>query len=235
MVRCDMSNADEENKKSQLEIDSVVSNKTADTPMIISAGLDRTIHSFLAEYDIDLKEFKSCLKYYHKNHVQVHELNKFILQSFIGMHIGGAKSLALLGASDVAKIITLLQMICISLGYRELGHMVSCNLGSTVKTDGSDKDQMLRVNYKNSQQYRNYRAKLEKSPINAKQATKRFDSVMGDMIEHATQHVFIFNTAPYIWERLNESPEFNGKSIQFSESLVPSMCAIIALTTSAVG
>lgn len=231
-VRCDMSGEmGDENKKSHLEIDSVVSTKTADIPILISAGLDRTIHSFLAEHDIPMQEFNNCLGYYRKHPVLVHGLNKFFLQTFIGTYIGGAKSLALLGSADVAKIITLLQMICISLGYRELGHMLSCHQGNLVKSDSSDQDQMMRVTYKNSVQYRNYRAKLETSPINAKQATKRFDSIMLEIVEAASQQVFIYNTAPFIWESIEESPAYNGKAIQFSDNLVPSICAVISLAT----
>lgn len=231
MVRCDMSSAgDEENRRSHLEIDSVTSSKTADVALIISNGLDRSIFSFLAEYDIEIDEYERCLRWYQKHPVYVNEMNKFVLQSFIGPYIGGAKSLLMLGASDIAKISTILQMMCVSLGYRELGHMITCHVGDTIKTEATKNDQLMRINYKNSKHYRNFRAKLEYNII-PKQATKHFDNVMSEIIEAATTQVYIYNTAPYIWDLIEESSEHNGRRIDFTPNLIPAICDVIMTTS----
>lgn len=231
MIRGDSSKInDDDSKKSKLEFDSVISSKTADVPILIISGLDRVIQSLLLEYSIDEGEFETCVNYYRSNPVQVHDLNRLTLHMFMGPYLGGAKSLGCLHAEHMARVVAITQMVCFTLGYRELGHTMSAAIGLTVKPTQSEKDTFLKLNYKGSPDYRNYRGILERSSVCARQAVKRFDTLMSDMVEQMTTVNYIYNTATYLWEILG-SEDMNGRTIQFTPNLIQSCCAFIDLTT----
>jgi len=230
MARVDMSVGEDANKKSQLEIDSIVSNRPSDQPLIMTSSLDREIAITLGDFDIPMDEYKQCVDYYLSAHVYVTKINEQLLTAFASKYICGAASLKDMMILEVTKIATLLQLVALTCGYRELAHMVTAHSGTTARVSSSKIDQVLRMSYVNDPKFKAFRLSLEQTYINAKYRQKHWDRICDELAQNVTMKTYLYNTAPIMWEAMElNSEEYNGKPIGFTENLIPSYSKMMGM------
>lgn len=218
----------EESRKSQLEWDSLSSSTTADVPVLISSSVDNVVGRIMHEMELDEKQYESNLTYYIKHPIELHIVNKFLLNMYFGQHVGGAKSISALRANDVIRLMSLLQLILLSIGFKELAYILTANIGSLAKASHDSHDIRLKNAYRGSTSFKNYRSKLEGEtyPISA---PKVFEQVMSDIATAITRNMFIYNLAPTILETIETEEAVNGKGVVFTNEFIPDICHFIDL------
>ena len=229
MPRDDKSAGDEDSKRSKLEVDSLVSHHTGDTRPIVSAGLTAVIKEMINCYELDKSFYETVLAFNIKQAVSISPINRLVLYTFLGPKLGGARSISTMTAVDMARAITIVQVMSLRLGRYELAHAMVAKQGIHVRADFSDTDNLLRLNFKNSLEYRNVKERLETSQITPKQTSKKFVEVIQEIVESATAHVYIYDTCPAIYNLMHED-NFNGKQVQFTESLIMGTCELLELS-----
>ncbi len=230
MLRGDNRRAEDESNRAQLESDSVISSKTADTPLIISSVIDRIVSSRLVEFDLCPELYTHSVQWFVSHPVTIHALNRLAIQVYFAKDLEGAKSLEYLNAGDVACLIALMQQLCVTtLGYAELGHLLSTSVGTLARSTQTNDDAMLRVNYKTSTEYRQCKALFtEGAIVNNKHVARQFDKTMAAMVEKMTTMSFLFNAAPEMWEAQDHDP-LNGQSMRFSADIIKQYCAFVEI------
>lgn len=226
MIRQDVSSVPDDQRRSQLEIDSVVSDTTFDIPIIAEAFINRTITSFLREYEIPKELYDACYEYNLKSQVSYNILNKLVIEMLFSGPLSGTNSLKYLKAITMIKLITTAQLICMASGYYELGHGLTASLSVVSKTSMSDIDHLILINYQNKQQYRNYVEKLLTSSLGNDCLISFFNNRTRDIVNAITANTYVFNTPPILWEHYNVE-NLNCKAIQFSENYMQELCTLL--------
>jgi len=218
--------ANDESRKSQLEWDSVSSSTTSDVPVLISCSIDGIISRIIIEMELDEDLYEKSLEYYKRNPIELHTINKFLLSMYFGPHLGGAKSIKTLRASDVIALIVLLQIVLIELHFNELAYVITSGVGIVSKATQDSSDIRLRSAYRGSSAYKNYKSELENEWYPSS-AVKVFEQMMSDIASTITRNVFIYNLSPPIIKKLEIEEGVNGKGVVFSDDFIPDICHFI--------
>lgn len=214
----------EEGNQAQLEIDSLVSNNTFDVATIITTAIPKVIQALQLQHEITPDDYQRSLAYYRRNLFVPTKLNKFLTCSFYSKHLAGGKSVLLTNASNYMELVTMLQLIVVSNGYTELGHMLTAKRGMTAKTAFSESDFHLQMNYKASYEYKNCASKYEQSPLG--NSSEQWDTWMESLVTDIVSTVHTYNTSDFIWETMGVDSQ-NGKAIAHTDLLFPNLCGAL--------
>lgn len=215
---------DEGGNIAQMEIDSLVSMKTMDTPIIIAASIDAVIGRYLLHYDISWKEYRDCLDYFIKHPIYPSSINRFVACGFFGGDIGGGRGILNLDHIHFTKIVCLLQMIVFTHGYKQFGHILTAAPTTTVKVTQSQQDNLFLLNYGTSYSYHNCRAKFEGGAISSN--GREWDSQMRSIVDDLMKQYYVFNTPEFLWDLMAEE-DLNGRTIEVTAEITGQMCAFI--------
>ena len=214
----------DENKVAQHEIDSLASPKTADTVAIILSTIPRIIRGELNMHTIDIDDYLTWIEFYQAHIIIPTEFNKLLTSMHFGPKIGGAKSIAMLHAPAFSKLNVLLQMIAFSMGYIELGHMLTATPALEAKMVQSAEDEVIKMNYSTSFAYKTCQARYAESPFGA--GGKEWDTQIARLVDLLMRSHFIYNTCDEFYTKL-ELPNLNGQLVHNSENLMSEFCAMI--------
>jgi hypothetical protein len=227
MVRSDMSNTTDDQKRSQLEVDSIISEAPFDMPIIAEAFIDRVITKFIREYDIDRDVYNECYEHNLKTRVTYNVLNKLVLEMLFSAPLSGSSSLKFIRAKSMTKLITTAQLICITLGFYELSHSLTAQPAAIIKSSFSDTDQIIMVGYLNKPAYKAYLSKLMESSLGEclqQFFTTRVSEIMGSIVSDT--HLF---NIPQVLLHYYSQGDINNKSVQFSDSYITELCGFLNL------
>jgi hypothetical protein len=221
--------ADDDSKKSNLEIDSLVSRRTGDVPVIVAVGLNKIISDICHNYDIGMTEFNTVLNHNLATGVAVHNINRRVIFNILGPYLGGAKSISTLTFQDMAKAITLVQLMCFSMGYHELGHAITAKVGNIVISHRSADDTALITDSDKSEEFRIIRNRMEDSRDTPKATVKQFAIMVKELAENAVTYAYIYNTCEVLWQA-TRTENLNDRRIQFTPALMRGICAMLRST-----
>lgn len=215
---------DEGGNIAQMEIDSLVSLKTMDVPIIVAASIRGVIDKYMLRYDISWKEFQECLDYFAKNPIHPSSINRFVTCGFFGRDIGGGRGILTLDSTHYTQLVCLLQMIVFTYGYKQFGHILTAAPTTNVKVMQSEADSLFMLNYGTSFSYHNCKAKFEGGAISSN--GREWDTQMQSIVSDLTKQYYVYNTPDYIWDLMNED-DTNGKTIEVTSEITGQMCAFI--------
>jgi hypothetical protein len=228
MFREDISALPDDQKRSQLEIDSVISKTTADVPIITSVFINKTVNRFLKEYDIEHGMYDECLRHNYESGVTYNILNSLILEILFSGALSGTKSFKYLTIQDIAKLVTCSQLICASLNYYELASSMTALSSSMIKEQMTDMDQQILVGYQTKQQYRAYITKLLDSSLGPDMLVSFFTIRAKSIITSITTDTHIFNNSELLWQQ-QKHDNVNGTIIQFTDGYIQELCGLLNL------
>lgn len=210
--------ADESGNMAQMEIDSLVSAGTMDVTVIIEACIDRVIDTYRAQYEITLDEFHQCTKWFELHHIYPSPLNLMVACSVFGCEIGGGRGIEMIGAASYTKLIAMLQLIALKLGYFDLAKILTATKSATVKVESALT--LEEENFKRQapvlQAYRNCRECFAKSMILADddKTTKpilEWDKQMSTILDDLTLNIYSTNIPPFL---LDTEVNNNGNTVE---------------------
>ena len=214
---------DDEGNQANIEVDSMVSKKTCDVPIMITCVIPNIVQEYLQFYQIDVDDYKECYNYYCKHPLIPTITNKNINSMFFSKDIGGGCGIKNIGADGYLQLTTLMQMILISLdvNYRELAHMLTAVPSVTTSLETSLEESILILSSGSSYSYKNCKDRFERSAYGAR--GKEWEKHINTFVDDLRNCKYIYNTAPWIWDWLDED-NMNGKIIRPSIKITEALC-----------
>lgn len=213
---------DDDGNISSLEVESRVSTKTADYPILVKAAARELIARFPAENDLDEEMIAEAQAWYEVNHISLTPANEYLLGIAFGSYLCGAKSIDALDGLTLSKIMPILQAFLLQQGYYSLVPLVSLQQTGQVKTILNGPDTKLRSLWNSSFEYRNCDAKF-----NYCVDKLRWDTGLKTLVENITEESYRLNLAPCLWDKLN-LPNQNGEIYTTSEDIAKEICSLIS-------
>lgn len=214
--------ATDDGNVSTMEAESRQSSKTADFELIIELAIAKLEQSFVTEHELDPNLIKAMRDYYTYNHIPVTPMNHFLMSLLFGPALCGAKSIELLDTKNFNYLIPLMQLFFMQQGYYELVHLVSLLPSSQYKSQPAGSEMLLRSTWNSSFEYKNC---AEKFPYIVNDIS--WDTALKGIIDTVTSNSFKFNTAPVIWDMMNQS-NHNTELYIASSDLSKMICSFIA-------
>jgi len=142
-----MMSGDDGGKMAQIEIDSLVSDGTMDTQLIIEASIDSIIDDYRLRYEITKDEFDKCLNYFLDGHpVYQTPLNRYVATVVFGRDIGGGRGIDLIDSLAYTKLAVMLQLIALSMNMYPLMVALTATKTNNVRiTLGKNEDLFKRM------------------------------------------------------------------------------------------
>ena len=142
-----MLSGDDGGKMAQIEIDSLVSDGTMDTELIIEESINSIIDDYRLRYEITKEEFDACLNYFLDGHpVYQTPLNRYVATVVFGRDIGGGRGIDIIDALAYTKLTVMLQLIALNMGMFPLMVALTATKTNTVRmTLGKNEDLFKRM------------------------------------------------------------------------------------------
>lgn len=219
---------DEEDNTAQLDLDSSISLKPADTLAIIRAGVKPTIDIFLTnEIDPDPTTLKFNRAEYYKNRDYLtkvefnpNPLNSLLSCGYFGAMMGGGKSVQSLYIKEYTELVALLQMILFSQGHIELGHLLTAK--AVGEMDINEATISMKFKYRNSYAYMNCRNTYDMLAG----CGDRWDKAIDKIVEDLCSTKYVYNTPLEIWKSLGEDSR-NREPIVVPNTIIQDLCSFI--------
>ena len=212
----------DEGNVSSLENESKSSDKTADFGIIIKAAVKQLESRFIIEQDLDPEIIEAAQNYYQTHHVILSPTNSYLLATLFGSYLCGARSIEMLDAVSISKIIPIMQAWMIQQGYPELVHPVSLIYTRQPKKFRTGTDTQLRNSWNSSPEYINCEARF---PFQV--GDIRWDTRLAEIVDNLTSEMTEYNTAPVFWDMLHQD-SLNGTEYFVPENLAKVICMFIA-------
>jgi hypothetical protein len=212
----------DEGNASAFEMGSRQSSKTADTPLIVECGAESLIVEQLETEHISNEEFEMVLAYYERNPLRINPFGKYLLGLSFGHTLGGGTYIQLLNLPIITKLTTILQITYARAGISQLAHIMSANMGTPGTRVPKDTDIILNSGWQNLPEYIECRKTLVSGF-----GEYEWNSVFRSFVECCLTTPIYYNTAPAIWDLLNERPT-NGQEIK---EFLPLLAKVIKFST----
>lgn len=217
-------NDSDEGNDSIMETESIQSEKTADTNLLVGLAVDTLVERFCSQHGITADVLNDVTGYYlERHHLQLDITNSYILANVFGDELLGAKSIELLTTIDLAKLIGVLQIYLVQEGFTDLVHLVSAVPTGVHKNqlEITGEEKTLKSAFANNAAYRNCATRYI-----TQVGDLRWDTNLRLLIDTVTGTNYKVNTAPAIWELMNQAPD-NGIDYIPKASLSESICTLI--------
>lgn len=221
----DGSDGDDGNS-SILEQESSTSSKTADFRVMIEFAIEDLRKRFCVENDLDIDVINQSIVYYSTaKHLILDINNSYLLSIMFGKELCGARSVEMLSSKDLAILISMMQVYLISIGMKDLVHVLSLLNTGEPRSDKTGAEMDLMANWKNSIQANNCDARFPYSVNGITWCTS-----LKNLIDQLILKKYIYNTSPAIWEMLGE-PSRNGQTFTAPANLATMICSFILQKT----
>jgi hypothetical protein len=217
-------NDSDEGNDSIMETESIQSEKTADTNLLVGLAVDTLVEKFCKDHGITADVLNDVTGYYlERHHLQLDITNSYILANVFGDALLGAKSIELLTTIDLAKLIGVLQIYLVQEGFTDLVHLVSAvpTLAHKNQLEITGEEKTLKSAFANNAAYRNCANRYI-----TQVGDLRWDTNLRLLIDTVTSTVYKVNTAPAIWELMNQAPDNDIDYIP-KATLSESICTLI--------
>lgn len=217
----------EEQNRSQMEIDSILSKNTADIPIIARVFSDRVVQNFLSIHDLDQQMHCRIKKHLFENAIQVNRLSEFLLQSIFCEEYGGITNMSSLTIKEMSGLIAAMQQFVAVYGYDELAHVLTIKRTGRVKITQTSGDSGLLFGYSRSKEYRQYITQLtEDLPLNPKEIKSMFGEKMESIINDLVSEEYYYCTPPDI-QTILDQPIPDGAIASFTEDVASQFCRVL--------
>jgi len=231
---------DESGNMAQMEVDSLVSMGTMDCSIIIESSIESIIQKYRLIYQISRREFEQCLEHFRENPLYPTAFNKFVASVIFAREMGGGKGIEMVDARSFEKLIAMLQLIAFSMGYIELGNMLTASKSDKVRVSLSmAEDQFVRQapTLPNYRECRSRFAAGESGEVyqDLKKSLReiQWDKQLEEILTDLASTIYVLNTPDVILDQAEEGSSgplsdiyHNGDEIQVSTNITEQMCML---------
>lgn len=209
-----------------LEVESRRSVRTADQLGLVDLATECAIRSFLQEYEVPRKDYEEAVNYYLENPSPLTPIGVYLLCTYFGKALGGAGSIASMSVKSSTKLIAVMQIILIKLGYPELVHILTVRKALFNKIIPTQVDNMIRATWNNTYEYRNVSQRFPYSIVDL-----RWDTKLKEIVEYITVNNHYRNTAPIICAMMGETDAGNEQIYMYNDTIVIQLCSFLSTIT----
>lgn len=221
------SDSGDDGNESIMETESIVSDKTADTQILVEFAVNNLVERFCIKHGITTESFAAAENYYRtEGHLQLNIANTYILGTVFGDEILGAKSMEFISAKSLITLTVLLQLYLINEGYYDLVDLVSASPTNVLRNADEllGDIRVLSANWANNPAYRNCEAKLQFATSDIV-----WDGRLKQIIDSITSYKYAINTAPAIQELMGRE-NMNGLVYQPAPTVGEHICMLFLST-----
>jgi len=204
----ELSASDDDSNISIQENEAHLIREAIEVPILVKAAVEQFINNYILMNNIDSGMFQRCVDHYAHTMIRPTPINELITAMFISAPVGAAYSLKYINMQTMIKLITLMQIYCFRMGYRELIPILSMRPTGVEKTilDASD-NQILISEGRGDSTATNFILKVSEEMLHL-QDFNQFDlrGMIGDMCTFLVKHNHNYNVAPDI----EDLGEFGG-------------------------
>lgn len=121
-------------------------NEPVETPVLVSLAINQFIDQYLIDNSIDVKVFNDIVKYYEITIVQPTPVNELLVAMFIADPIGAAYSVKYMDMTMIIKVIAIIQIYAMMMGFNEIVPLLSLSLTNIAKVETNDIDNRIILN-----------------------------------------------------------------------------------------
>lgn len=136
---------DDDRKVSMMENEAHSLKERLDIPIIVSLSIDQFIESYISQNEIRREVFDQALAYYRLTTIPPTPLNELVVAMFIADPIGSAYSVKYMDMHMMTKIVILIQIYAVRMGFGELVPLLSMGTG-VKKQEIDDSDNHMLIN-----------------------------------------------------------------------------------------
>lgn len=195
----------DEGNASRIESESKQSIRPADVPVIVKVAAIATWKKLIQEENLDPDLVESVFAYYRRNVVSMNPISVYLLCTFYGQDIGGGVGIMMLNSTIVSQLAAILQIIAVKKGIPLIAHALTMTVGLASRVPQQD-DYIFMNTWKTSAEYTSCK-KLFPSGF----GEKDWDAKLKDIASFLMEKNVVYNTAPAVWELMNEEPK-NGQT-----------------------
>lgn len=225
--RTDTSNTTDDQQRSRIELDSIISKTQLDTLVLVDYIANSVVNKFLSRHvKADKKVFMECRDHLNAQPVPYGPRNKLIVEALFGKYIGGASSCSYIKHGTMIKILAAIQLMLAEMGYRQLVYGLTAITSNTLKTEEQQTDYKIMSYYLKSE-YKEFTKLLETLPnkeFMLAEFTRRTSAIMSSIVEEYT----LYNIPQPVWDILGEENK-NGKVIEYTPDYSSEMCKVLIL------
>ena len=224
--RTDTSNNMDDQQRSRIELDSIISKTPLDTLVLVDYTANSVVSRFISQAEnIDRRQFTICKDYLETQPVPYCERNKLIIEAMFGKYIGGASSCSYIKHSTMIKMIAIAQLILAKAGYKQLVYGLSALTSSTPKIEPTTEDYRIVQSFSMQNSYTNF-VKLLDTLANRDFMVAEFTKRMNEIVTVLTEEYALYNLPQIIWDILGEENK-NGQVITFTEEYSAELCNLL--------
>ena len=218
--------SDDDGNIARLETDSLTSRKTADVEALIAVAVKPTVEKVMYLNEINEEEYQACLQYYQTHPLCPNTINTQLNSLLYGRDFDGSVGIKMLRFPEFSQITVLTQMILLQKSndpaYRALAHLVTArprDVPTSASTELNGNNLWLQV--ASSNEFRTCAMKFQNSTVTSK--NKIWENHVRNIISDITVNHYEYNTAPYLWDWLEEE-NLNGKIIPLNPNILIAYC-----------
>ncbi len=144
----------DESNQSQFEVNSIVSNLTADVPIFGLAYYQEIARAVMGAEDLPLSTCKKYGTYISNSNITISPICKLVLQTIFSRHFIGNANIAYLRLKEVSLLVGTAQYLCTKLGLINLAHALTAKKNGRIKTENNDKDRAILLGYAKIPEYK---------------------------------------------------------------------------------
>ena len=239
-----MLSGDDGGKMAQIEIDSLVSDGTMDTGLIIEESINSTIDDYRVRYEITKEEFDACLNYFLDGHpIYQTPLNRYVATVVFGRDIGGGRGIDIIDSVAYMKLITMLQLIALSMGMFPLVVALTANKTNTVRVQLGKAEDLFKRMAPTRPNYIDCRSRFATGDsgdiyldVTKSVRERAWDMQMEELINDLATVRYTVNVPDYILEMVPEGSEepissfiHNGEEIVPTVEITEDACKLVTV------
>ena len=213
----------DEGNTSRLEVESSQSVKTADVPILLTVAADKLWKQIVELEELDMEAVEAARAYYRRSPIVVNIISQYLLCMYYGPALGGGNGILYLNSTTISDLSATLQVLFTSRGAPVLGHVVSISVSESPRIPQKE-DYIFTNGWTSTPEYTECRKLLP-----AGFGDREWNSRLKDIASFLMQHSLVYNTAPGIWDLVNESPR-NGKIFTDYMPLMISLMKFVSMT-----
>jgi len=213
----------DDNKKSNLEVESFNFDYSIDIPVLSRIGMFKLIKDKLEEFQVDEYIYNDVVSFYENNIIHLNPVNILLVSAFFAKELGSVIGVQMANINVFIKAVSFLQIYMINTGYKSLIHLLSIIPQTKIKTIKTSIDNKIIITKGQGLEYR-----VCKDNFVLLDNFYSWDNYITKTICNFIVNSFhTFNTSPTIWNIIGEENK-NGQDFEYDDQIINDIYKFIA-------
>jgi len=196
----DATSGDDGRKLSFQENEAHLLKEPIEVPILVKSAIERFIETYLEQNSIDRAVFDRAVKYYSMTLIPPTPINELMVAMFIAHPVGAAYSTKYMTMTTMVKLITIMQMYAVRMGFNELVPIMSLSPTGMKKTEmDAASNQILISEGRGSSNTKNYILQMSEESLHLGDFQQfKLNEYVGTIIDYLVNNIHNYNVSPEI-------------------------------------